>query len=292
MTLPRYKGDVFHRMLGRGLEQISPRFGRYFFRPETPADWSSPGQTPPKPYILVPPMTGQTRFAAGDELVLGITLFGEARRHLMTLFIALERLGLDHGLTNGKGRFQIQGVTQLTPDGPLPLFTEDQWQSDAKTVTAAAIFTTAPAAADPVRLELFTPLRLKNQGALVRGQLPLSIFIDRLIGRLNTLAAIYCGGILLPPEEKSALVTLARTARIIRDETRWIDWDRDDGTPRQQSRRGKAIQFGGLMGSISYTNIPAVLLPWLSLGQWIGVGGKSSFGLGLYNLAIDEEVIE
>ncbi|MBA1329717.1 hypothetical protein QQ73_00350, partial [Candidatus Endoriftia persephone str. Guaymas] len=76
-------------MLGRALERISPRFGRYFFHPEKPPDWPHPGQTPPKPYTLIPPMTSQGRFSAGDELELGITLFGEAQRHLMTLFIAL-----------------------------------------------------------------------------------------------------------------------------------------------------------------------------------------------------------
>ncbi|MBA1331716.1 hypothetical protein QQ73_11460 [Candidatus Endoriftia persephone str. Guaymas] len=126
----------------------------------------------------------------------------------------------------------------------------------------------------------------------MRGRLPLAIFTDRLIGRLNTLATLYCGGLLLPPEEKVALITLARTATIARDESHWHDWDRDEGTPRQQTRRGGAIQFGGLMGSISYTNVPAVLLPWLSLGQWVGVGGKTGFGLGLYSLEAEQEIIE
>jgi len=280
VQLPVFKGDVFHRALGRGLEQISPRFGRYFFKPEKPKDWPDPKQTPPKPYMLVPPLTAQTRFSKGDEVELGVTLFGEARQHFMTVFAALEKLGSTSGISNGKGKFIVREVSQVTHTGLLQIFNGDQWPDAAQPVSAADIFTVTPSAASKITIETLTKLRLKDHGQLVRKQLSLAVLTDRLIGRINTLSAMYCGGLILPPEEKTALVTLARTATIKRDNTRWEDWNGSD--------KYGAIKFGGLAGSIAYVNVPAVLLPWLNLGQWIGVGGKTSFGLGSYSLEIEE----
>ncbi len=279
VNLPPYKGDIFHRALGKGLEQISPRFGCHFFQPEAPPDWPHPGQTPPKPFMLAPPAGGKTAFQTGDTLELGITLFGQAGQHLMTLFAALEKLGQTSGLDNGKGRFDIQRLIQITPDQPLELFANDQWRSESQPTTAADIFSKTPPAASQITLQMLTRLRLKDHGVLVRNKLPLTVLTDRLIGRINTLAAMYCGGLMLPPEEKTALTTLARTATISRDNTRWSDWSRDSGNSGN-------IKFGGLMGDITYQNVPAVLLPWLALGQWIGVGGKTSFGLGSYSMEI------
>jgi hypothetical protein len=103
LTLPVYKGDTFHRALGLALEQISPRFGGYFFDPKPPSNWPAPGQTPPKPFLLLPPLTARTDFREGDVLELGITLFGRATQHLMTVFAALEKLGAGGGIDRGEG---------------------------------------------------------------------------------------------------------------------------------------------------------------------------------------------
>jgi CRISPR/Cas system endoribonuclease Cas6 (RAMP superfamily) len=47
------------------------------------------------------------------------------------------------------------------------------------------------------------------------------------------------------------------------------------------------MSFGGLLGEIGYAGELAPFIPWLTLGQWTGIGGKTSFGLGLYNLDFD-----
>ena len=277
LTLPVYKGDRFHRAFGRALEQISPRFGSDFFDPKPPADWPDPGQTPPKPFLLLPPMTAQTDFREGDILELGITLFGQATQHLMTVFAALEKLGAADGIDKGTGRFQIQRVTQINPSGVLELYSGDQSPDISRPTTAADIFLAAPAAAASIELHLLTPLRLKERDRIVRRSPSLAVILERLLGRINTLAAMYCGGLMLPPEEKCALITLARTASIETDNTQWRDWHRP-------AKSGGTVNFGGITGDIRYANVPAVLLPWLSLGQWTGVGGKTSFGLGRYSM--------
>jgi hypothetical protein len=121
IELPVYKGDVFHRAFGKALERTSPRFGRYFFNPKPPPDWPDPGQTPLKPFLLVPPLSEQTDYCTGDALQLGITLFGEATQYTTTVFTALEKLGAGEGIEQGKDRFQIQRMVQITPSEVLGL---------------------------------------------------------------------------------------------------------------------------------------------------------------------------
>lgn len=285
VSLPEYTGDIFHRALGKGLEQISPHFGQYFFHPRVPPDWPDPSQTPPVPFMPIPPMGGNTDYYKGENIELGITLFGHASQQIWSVFAALEKVGKDIGLVDGKGHFDLIRLNQITPNGLIGLFADEDILGANRPTSAAEIFAATPAGADRVTLKLITYLRLKDQNRLTRQGPAFAMFMERLLGRINTLSVMYCGGLLLPPEEKITLTTLARTAAIACDNTQWLDWKRPAGN-------GKYTNFGGLVGEVTYGNIPAALLPWLSLGQWIGVGGKTSFGLGLYELGIEQESFE
>lgn len=48
------------------------------------------------------------------------------------------------------------------------------------------------------------------------------------------------------------------------------------------------MKFGGLLGSITYFGNVGIFLPYLALGQWVHVGGKSTFGLGAYRMVAGE----
>ncbi len=274
VSLPAFKGDVFHRLLGWGLGRVSSGMGNHFFRPRPPPGWPRNWQTPPKPFLLIPSLDEARQYGSGDTLELGITLFGLATQHLSLILAALETAGSHPGLSHGKGRFRILSVEQITPRGLSTLHADGQWLRMSEPVSAADIFVSAPADRDHLTLYLLTRLRLKARGVLARRGPPLAVLCERLLGRLNTLAVMYCGGPLLTPAMKHELITLAGLAAIMEDDTCWSDWSRDQGTTR----------FGGLLGRITYGNVPGTLLPWLCLGQWTGVGGKTSFGLGLYAL--------
>jgi len=60
----------------------------------------------------------------------------------------------------------------------------------------------------------------------------------------------------------------------------WDDWDRFSG------RQKKWMKFGGLTGDVSYSGDLQPFMEILKLGEWIHIGGKTSFGLGKYNLEI------
>lgn len=230
--------------------------------------------------MLVPTATGKTKFTKGDTLDIQITLFGQAQLQLMTVFAALEKLGLECGLgSQGVGRFVIRKLQQITAHGTHELFTEDCWTGTPVPTSAADILQAVPASASSIEIQINTLLHLQHHGKLVRNHLALAVLMDRLLGRINTIAAMYCGGQLLSPEEKIALVTLARTAGIETDDTHLEEW------PRDRVKQDKML-LTGLAGNVIYGNVPTVLLPWLSLGQWVGVGKKTTFGLGSYSMEI------
>ncbi|WP_456375359.1 hypothetical protein, partial [Thiolapillus sp.] len=214
VTLPVFKGDVFHRLLGGALNRVSPTIGRYFFKPDIPDNWPDKRQTPPKPFLLHTASADRTKYQPGDILEVGITLFGKAQFHLPVLFAALEKLGDTTGLGgNGQGTFQVECLHQITLDDKREIFINGSWPAIPATTTAADVFQTAPHSTTNLLIHIRTPLQIKTKGKVLRHDLGLEILMDRLLGRVNTLSAMYCGGLLLAPEEKMALVTLARAAR-------------------------------------------------------------------------------
>ena len=60
----------------------------------------------------------------------------------------------------------------------------------------------------------------------------------------------------------------------------WKDWT------RWSNRQRSSMKFGGLVGSITYENVPASFLPFLELGEKLQVGKQTSFGLGRYALSV------
>jgi hypothetical protein len=276
--LPPHKGEFFHRLLGSALDKATPVAGKWFYHPRKPTTWPDDSQTPPKPYFLRSPLDSQTRYAAGEQIELGITLFGVTRQLHVIVVAALEKLGRSRGL-NGKGRgcFQVSRVLQLVNNDKYALYESGNWLGSPREFSAADVFGVAPASASTLKLELKTPLQITSNGALVTKAPTLSVILERILGRVNTLAAMYCGGVMLPPEEKTALLALARAAVLKTADTRWASCS-------NEPKRG----FKGLAGSMEYNNVPAALLPWLALGQWIGVGAKTSFGMGLYSMEVQE----
>jgi hypothetical protein len=281
IVLPVYKGSTFHGGFGHALNRIGKRFRNYFFT-------SSSKQHPnnrkalPKPFMLIPPLEEKTRYLPGEEMHCGLMLFGEAIRHFMIAFAALEHLGRELGLGRDQGRFQIHAVEQLSLNEPHRLFLDDTWYPPAKPISARKIINAHQIDAGQVTLHLVTRLRLKNNNRLVREPPSFAIFFDRLMGRINTLAAFYGGGMLMSRHKKHFLLQSA--AMIHRDHlsttARWSERERPP-------KPGKAeMSFGGLMGMVVYHGNLRPFIPWMVLGQWTGIGGKTSFGLGLYEMEV------
>lgn len=278
--LPVYKGAIFHGALGLALAQIGSHFRDYFYHPTPPAHWSDAHQAPPRPYLLLPPLTEKTCYATSDTLNLGVVLYGAAIDYFLIVFAALEHLGEFMGLGKQRARFTIDGITQLTSDGAKTIYRNRQWSGQTQAMQAEQFFTAPPSSMPRIRLTHSTRLRLKTGNQLLRTAPPFSLLMNRLLGRINALATLYGGGIAIAPEQKQHLLNLAETVQIEHSTLQWRDWQ------RHSQRSDQTMPFGGLLGETVYRGELAPFVPWLALGQWVGVGGKTSFGLGLYEMEL------
>lgn len=282
IILPTYKGSTFHGGFSHALDRIGRRFRGYFFNPFNTKN-KNHRKALPKPFMLIPPLEEKTNYNPGDEMQCGLILFGEAIRHFMIAFAALEKLGQELGLGRNEGRFKIKSVEQIALDGTIPLFKEDRWLCNPSPIRVLDILSANQMKSRQVTLLLATRLRMKNDNKLVRKPPAFPIFIDRLIGRINSLSALHGNGKPMPTSQKDAMLRAAENVKIQLTGTtaRWEDWKRPSKPGRDE------MCFGGLLGKIVYSGELTPFIPWLALGQWTGIGGKTSFGLGFYHMDLD-----
>lgn len=277
--LPFNKGSSFHGAFGQALARIGTNFRDYFFNPSPPAHWNGLLPAPPKPFLLIPPLEEKIHYVSGDTLNLGMILYGTAIDYFMLVFVALEHLGEFMGIGKQRGRFSIESIQQLTLAGSTLIYRSRHWLQPVQPMNAEQFFADTPLSLNQLRLIHTTRLRLKADNDLLRSAPPFSLFMNRLLARINALASLYCGGTLISPDEKHFLLNLAETVTIEHSSLQWLDWQ------RYSQRTDTTMPFGGLLGETVYRGELAVFIPWLALGQWTGVGGKTSFGLGLYELS-------
>ena len=72
------------------------------------------------------------------------------------------------------------------------------------------------------------------------------------------------------------MLAQAKKIQITDNQATWHD------LPRFSGRQKQWMKFGGLLGSITYAGDLRPFLPFLAVGEWTHVGGKTSFGLGKY----------
>jgi hypothetical protein len=130
-------------------------------------------------------------------------------------------------------------------------------------------------------LRLITPAVIERKGCrldVLTGQ----TIINRLVRRLAGLVDRYCGVATADYHFKS----LTQTADGITcgaQDLQYCTWERYSN--RQQQR----LTLSGLMGCLTLCNVPAELLPYLAVGQWIHVGRRACFGMGAYQLSPAEQ---
>ena len=253
INLPRNKGSTFHGGFGHAMEAISPTWFNYFFQPQT-----QNGNDIPKPFVLLPPLDQQQNYKAGEDFQCELTLFANATQHAAIVQIAIEYLGNRLGLGYNKGKFAITDITEETFRQPSTL---------------------SPENAQTVSLNLVTRLRLKSHGQLQKQTPPFSLIVERLLGRLKTLQSSYDHQQRETPVDQQRYRELLHQSRNITtlDSTmQWDDWNRYSG------RQKEWMKFGGLLGQSHYQGGLQPFMPYLRIGEWCHIGGKSSFGLGKY----------
>jgi hypothetical protein len=206
------------------------------FRPAPPpgSERLSRAQDLPRPFLFEPPHDGRDTLAAGDELVVGLTLIGRATAFLPYFVVALRALA-DRGLGPTRGRLTLAGVTAETPSGPHAVFTENSSVVSASATGARLpdLLREGDERAARVRVRFLTPTTLRRDGLLVERP----TFADlacRLRDRVSALAAFFGDG---PPGRVGPLPSPS-SRRTIPDEEGTET--RKAGRPTKAPRSGRS----------------------------------------------------
>ncbi|MFN8532485.1 MAG: CRISPR system precrRNA processing endoribonuclease RAMP protein Cas6 [Dehalococcoidia bacterium] len=216
------------------------------------------GRDLPRPFTIEPE---NATAAVGETWRVGVTLIGPAIDFEDAVSTAIV-LAAEHGIGRGRGRSVLDSVMRRSP--------RDNQDGD---VTDDVV---AGGAASALTIDLKTPLRLTERGALVRSP-DLSILLRRLLERVEALSTLYGDGPPPPEAWRSLDHDLGRPASaavLMEDSTRWRD------TWSGSRRSGRVTPTGGLVGQATWRGDLSPLLPWLRWGEVIHVGKNAVKGDG------------
>jgi hypothetical protein len=207
----------------------------------------------------------------GDPFHFNLLLIGRANDLLPQMVYSVVNMGeagVGSGRGQGMGRFRLESVTvgehMLYTDSERVLHTPEalpEIRLEAQSITDV----------QSVRIELQTPLRLKQQNSLQR-DLPFHLLIRTGLRRLAALEDAYGQG--EPDLDYRGLVERAGRIGIQHAQLRWRELF------RWSNRQRKKVSLGGLTGSVVYRGALGEFLPILDYCRQVNVGKQTTFGLG------------
>lgn len=303
LLLPPYKGSTLRGGFGRAFRHVTcaHRAGQcpscpikddcpyaYIFETAPPpgAAALSNYEAVPRPFVLEPPLEERTCYAPGEELCFHLVLMGRAIDYLPYFAVSFRQMGRV-GMGKGKRHFYlraIRGVNPVSGAGSLvysaaqPLKAPGAHAVSWRQLVEGCL---PPAAGrvDRVRLRFLTMTRLKYAGRFVE-RVEFHVLVRNLLRRVSALAYFHHG--FAWREDFGALIRRAMDVQLVRDECRWVDWQ------RYSARQDSKINLGGVVGLAEYSGELGEFLPLLLLGQHIHVGKACVFGMGQYRLEMPE----
>lgn len=231
------------------------------------------GNTPeaasgPRPWWMLPPTDPRIAYAPGDDFTLDLFFANPTPSWATDCGRALEALGRA-GIGRSRGRFLLvaQEPVPWDParDDDEPLTLDSMLQSARPTRTVRHL-----------GVQLLTPLRVKADQGLLSHAPDAATLAQRTLAR----AAMLSGQRVCDLPLATQALDEAAALRITEQELHW------DDITRYSARQRANVPLGGLTGWLHYRgNAPLdALFAWLSVGEWLHAGSKTTFGLGAYRL--------
>ena len=247
------------------------------------------GRDIPRPYVILPPLEGERRFAPGETMSFGLTLFGtiiELLPYLLLVTNSLEATGLGRRLPENQGRrgtFKIQQIEAYNPiDGTRQVLSEaGKLRIEAPAVAVTSMDVRKRAAnlsAKQITIHFLTPTRLQHEDRLVYRP-EFQPLVARLLERLALLEQEYGQGDEPSPSQQwQELAPLASHIECTDNQTRWEE-------VRSYSKRSHYMtQIGGISGSATFAGNLAPFLELLVWGELVHVGKNVVKGSGWYRI--------
>jgi len=303
--LPAYKGSTFRGVFGLALKKVVCAlkqqdcndcilkkrcvYSRIF---ETGEPLILPdGKTihsPPRPFVIEPPLTRQEHFPADSHFDFSLLLFGEANHNLPYFVYAFEqmgKMGIGKRVNGKRGIFSLKRVSSqnkiIFSDVDKQLDMEDAFADimvgNPDIMVGSPETTSRADDLFRVKITLETPLRFKYKNRLAN-QLPFHLFTQIMLRRINFLS--YCCDTRRPELHYSDLLDRAGDVEIVENRLQWFDWTRYSG------RQEKSMMMGGMVGDIVYEGRLAEYLPLMEFCEKVHVGKQAAFGLGKFGFEV------
>ena len=294
LQLPPYKGStlrggfglafkeavcvVEHRDCTRCLLRSRCAFP-YVFDTPVPEDATRMRKYPaaPHPFVFLPPLEEKTLYRPSETLAFDLTLIGKGADFLPYFICTFERLGKGGGLGKGRGKFAVESVSWLSPQGEEIVIYESgskTLHNTFRSVTVRDLLQWSERSpGNCLTIHFVTPTRLVYAEALAL-EPDFHVLIRVLLRRLSNLVYFHCGTELAL--DFRGLITAAEQIETTASELRWYDWE------RYSARQDARMKLGGFVGRVTYRGDLQPFLPLLRLGEVVHVGKGTSFGLGKY----------
>lgn len=219
-----------------------------------------------------------SRYRPGDIYTFDMVLMSPAAIGTLSLIIAAWRQAFAKGVGKGDGKAKLLQVEHRIDNDNADIIYTDNWPYLKS--HQAAVNMPAFSRPEDVLLRLQTPLRIEQQGRLIREQdMTVGLFLRHLIRRVSFhVCSQQADAFLL--SDIHQLNALADNVKEGDRQLTWSDWE------RYSSRQKQKMKLGGLVGQWQLLQVPEPLLPFIHLGQWLHVGKESAFGLGKYQWVV------
>jgi CRISPR-associated endoribonuclease Cas6 len=244
------------------------------------AERLSKNQNIPRPFVVKPPLTTQTRYLPGEPLRFEFVAVGEAINYLPYFIVAFRELA-EGGFGLNRARCTLSSIEALTPQGKATTIYEStdgivRPPREHLTWSMLAEHAVTLKGLREITIQFLTPTTLKAEGAVVTVP-QFHHLIKRLRDRANALAYFY-GGEALDLDFK-AFGQHAEQVKAVETSSRWLERSR-------RTRQGEQQNLSGFVGEVTYRGDLEPFIPLLLLGEYIHVGKNAAFGNGWYRLQI------
>lgn len=238
------------------------------------ADW-------PRPFVFRAARLDGHVIREGESFHFDVNIFDARDSALPYFVLAFAQLARE-GLGPGRGLAELIAVDQLDLSGATisRVFDGEKFQVSQLPAPSLVDLSEIPSeSVNRIRVRFVTPTELKTEHRVAERP-EFGILYGRLRDRISSLRALYGAG---PLEiDFRAMGERAAMVRTTRCELKRTDVD------RLSSRTGERHPLGGFVGEAEYEGQLGEFVPYLRLGEWVGVGRQTVWGKG----EISSELLE